>query len=360
MRSSNRTHVFIPYPLGNDVRPIPYQYANLIQRFDPSKFEVTCFIEPSNRTINLPKNTRGVPVPHSRPLLKRSTMIRESMRQFDILHTGGGPKLRYYLAKIARLRSPRYSHVHTLHIDVNPGSERNLYKQRLIDMADVTVAVSEHTAETANSIFGTRPTVIYNGIDTSLFTPDRLPPETLFKKLPNSPMFLFVGKLEERKRPMDVLTVAKLIPDANFLIRGEGPLAGHLAQRATNMSNVHILDQLSKETLSQLYAAVDGFLFPSIREGCPTVVLESMASGTPVVGYRATSMPELVTDGETGYLTKPGSIDGLVAGVKHLCDSVQAEKLGAAARDYVTEHHAFDIIAQQYDDLYEDLSREVE
>jgi len=86
-------------------------------------------------------------------------------------------------------------------------------------------------------------------------------------------------------------------------------------------------------------------------EGCPNVVLEAFAAESPVVGYEATSMPELVATGQRGHLTDVGNIDGLVEGVRLvLADS--ANQLGENARGYVSRNHTFDTIAQQYADVY--------
>lgn len=260
--------------------------------------------------------------------------------------------MRHFLSRSVHFRNPDVRHIHTLHLDVaEEETQRRRHKRRLTSMADEVVAVSEHTASTAEDQFGLRPTVIHNGIDTEYFRPGRNPPGLLDELGVDSPVFLFVGRFEKRKRPMDVLDVARAVPDATFLLRGTGPLAETIRATAADIDNVRLLDRLEKSTLARTYANVDGFLFPSVREGCPTVVLEALSSGTPVVGYDATSMPELVEDGKTGYLCDTGDVEALADAVRALCDP-ERRRMGARAREYARENHRFDIVAEQYRELY--------
>jgi glycosyltransferase involved in cell wall biosynthesis len=83
------------------------------------------------------------------------------------------------------------------------------------------------------------------------------------------------------------------------------------------------------------------------------VVLEAMASGAPVVGYEATSMPELVDHSITGYLCDTGEIDQLVQGVEHVTE--HRDRMSRAARDYTLTYHQFNRIAERYSRVYAKL-----
>lgn len=339
--------------MGSEFRPISYQYTNLICHLDPSQFIIRCFAEGTGSSLKDNDNIKIISFSNQSKTLKRLKIIRSALSRSDILHTGGGPIMRYYFSRLAKLRSPRLGHVHTLHLDIDPDSERYEYKRRLVKAADEVVGVSKHTAKTAEDAFGVRPIVVYNAVDTAYFTPDRDSPAMINTDLLQDPVFLFVGQLIERKRPMDVLEVAEQLPEATFLVRGNGPMLGTLRDQSQDLQNVHFIDKIPKKTLAQLYASVSGLIFPSVREGCPTVVLEAMAAGTPVVGYHATSMPELITNNETGYLADPLEIAGLIDGVLRLCDESTAQRLGTAARHYVVENHTFDRLADEYREVYQ-------
>jgi glycosyltransferase involved in cell wall biosynthesis len=228
------------------------------------------------------------------------------------------------------------------------------YEKRLpvIERADALTAVSEHTAETARQKLGVDPTVIYNGVDTELFNPDYDRPK-LFDELgidQETPVFLFVGSLEPRKRPLDVVEVADRVPEADFVFVGDGPLMETVQSAAAEKGWIHIVGRLPKSRLPAIYANATGLVFPSTKEGCPNVVLEAMASGIPVIGYEATSMPELVRSGETGFLEDSGTLSGLVEGINYCISNGQ--ELGKNAREHVLFNHKFQTIAKKYESVY--------
>ena len=348
--------LFFPYVLDSEDRPIPYQYKNIIRNIDASRYEVTCFVSSDVPPFDGIGKIRPVTVQHSNRMKKMGRMMYTASQSYDVLQTGGSPRRMNLLSCCSRFRTPDLKQVHTIHIDLDPESDaRSKYKRPLLRSADAVVAVSEHTARTAERWIDADVQVIYNGIDITYFRPGRDVPDVLSAQENGSPFFLFVGKYEPRKRVTDVVSVAERVPEATFLLRGSGSLEEEISSRTEGLQNVWLLDHLSKNTLAQLYANVTGFIFPSTREGCPTAVLEAMASGTPVVGYRATSMPELVTHGETGYLYETGDIDGLVKGVRNLCDRDRPDATGEAAREYVIENHSFERVAKEYEQIYEDV-----
>jgi glycosyltransferase involved in cell wall biosynthesis len=154
---------------------------------------------------------------------------------------------------------------------------------------------------------------------------------------------------------MDILRVAREVTEATYLIVGDGPMFDQLDREARMLDNVFLTGQLPKRKLPAVYAHSTGLLFPSIREGCPNVVLEAMASGIPVIGYEATSMPELITDGETGYLVPACDTEALADRVELLAMDGQGRTLGERARRHVEQYHTFDVIAHEYEEVYREL-----
>jgi glycosyltransferase involved in cell wall biosynthesis len=213
-------------------------------------------------------------------------------------------------------------------------------------------AVSKHTARTAERHFSIEPTVIYNGVDPSTFHPDH-PNSINYPWLRNvENLVIFVGKLISRKRPEDVIKVAKSIDNAHFVLIGDGSKADILSKESKEVNNLTLTGRLSKEKLPPIYANASVLLFPTLREGCPNVVLEALASGTPVVGYNATSMPELVIDGETGFLVEPGNINKLIEKVEILLNGDEQQRYSENARQHAVENHSFNIIAEDYLNVY--------
>jgi glycosyltransferase involved in cell wall biosynthesis len=153
-------------------------------------------------------------------------------------------------------------------------------------------------------------------------------------------VFLFVGKLEEKKHPLDMLTAVSLIPHplrdrVHVLMAGEGPLreAAELSVRQ-HTSSVTFTGFLNQSRLPDVYAASDVLVLPSdTGETWGLVVNEAMASGRPaIVSRSAGCCPDLIVEGETGFAFDCGDVQGLSAAMmRYLVEPGLAVRQGAAA-----------------------------
>lgn len=346
--------LYIPYIVGSD-KAIPFLYENVARHVDTDRFDVTIYSSVRDGVF-ADNQVRESYLNLDWRVRTWAKYVAHSLQSHDVLQTGGGPRVHYPIAKLVHARNPGLKHVHTFRIDVDPdGPYPTGLKRKFAEMADVVTAVSEHTASTVEEHFDVTPEVIYNAVDAEQFHPDQ-PRPALFDDLGvDGPVFTFVGQLVERKRPRDVLEVAEAVPEADFLFVGDGALLSEIQSEASDRENVYASGLLSKDRLPAIYAHSAGLAFPSIREGCPNVVMEAMACGTPVVGYRSTSMPELIKDGKTGFLAEPRDVDGLIEGVRELLDEGTVDERGRAARSYAVENHRPSVIVEQYESLYRTL-----
>ncbi len=93
-------------------------------------------------------------------------------------------------------------------------------------------------------------------------------------------------------------------------------------------------------------------LFP---DPCPTVAIEAMASGVPVVASHVGGLPDLVLDGETGLLVPPGSAEALGSAIQRLVqDPVMARRMGAAGQQRASAFTASTVIAR-LEEIYAEL-----
>jgi glycosyltransferase involved in cell wall biosynthesis len=136
-------------------------------------------------------------------------------------------------------------------------------------------------------------------------------------------VILFVGKLEEKKRPADVLDAASRLRGASVLMVGAGELSGHLHAQAERL-NVRMVCPgfLNQSQLGQAYAVADCLVLPSDwGETWGLVVNEAMATGLPcIVSDRVGCAPDLVKSGETGEIFRMGDMDALISAfdrIKH-------------------------------------------
>jgi len=126
------------------------------------------------------------------------------------------------------------------------------------------------------------------------------------------------------------------------VIAGEGPERRRLERLIRDCDlerEVHLLGHLSSFELSHLYARSDVVVLTSHSEGIPLVLMEAMLRGKPVLAPSITGIPELVLDGETGFLYHAGSQEDFVAHVELIFHSLSAlGPLCRAARQHVLEH----------------------
>lgn len=108
--------------------------------------------------------------------------------------------------------------------------------------------------------------------------------------------------------------------------------------------------------MGPVYARMDVLLLPTRRDSFPRVVMEAMSNGIPVIATRVDGLPEMVMDGETGFLVESGNIAGFASAVEHLLrDPVQRQRMGGAARERARRLFAPEVYSAAMHRLYAGL-----
>lgn len=117
---------------------------------------------------------------------------------------------------------------------------------------------------------------------------------------------LFVGRLIEIKGVRLIISIAKEVDkNINFVIIGDGPLAGELRRECQMYENIHFAGRVSEEHLNLYYRASDIFVIPSQYEECfGKVIIEALYCGTPVIGARKGAIPSVI-DKTVGRVIEP-------------------------------------------------------
>ena len=191
--------------------------------------------------------------------------------------------------------------------------------------------------------------VIHNGIDLTVFRPEAAPGA----QRPAGTVILGVATLwHEEKGVRDFIELAgKLRPDEQLI------LVGHMseAQRAAFPSGVQLVERTENVAkLAELYAGATAFVNPTWQDNYPTVNLEAIACGTPVVTYRTGGSVEAVTEG-TGFVVEQGDVEGLLTRVREL-SAQDRQAVAARCRAHALEHFGKQERYQDYIRLYEDLA----
>jgi glycosyltransferase involved in cell wall biosynthesis len=110
------------------------------------------------------------------------------------------------------------------------------------------------------------------------------------------------------------------------------------------------------QKLSQIYAAADLFLLPSLEDNFPNTMLEAMSCGTPVIGFKIGGIPDLIQDKITGRIVPPENLDGMAEVIiQSLSNGNELHNMGKACRQVVEENYYLSRQAHQYLELYQQL-----
>ncbi len=317
-------------------------------------------------------NSMGIPVTRldekKSGALELTRAIRNQIRQsqFDILHAHGYKE--HILASFANLRlETRASIFRTLHGMPEPCSgvanlKHNLYllleNWALRTATDRVVVVSQDMQDRLSSKpWANKMTYIPNGIARDKIAPAKSPGEIRDELGVNNGDFLVgtAGRLVEVKRLDRFLQVAKevgdAIPEARFVIAGDGPLRADLEEKARHLGIEKRISFLgTRDDIYDVLNTLDLFLMTSDHEGLPMVVLECVALRVPMLLPAVGGIPEVLgVDSPSLYRTNnPEEIAQLVL----RCNKTDRETLSANVTRTSADKFSATTCAQQYCDLY--------
>jgi glycosyltransferase involved in cell wall biosynthesis len=171
----------------------------------------------------------------------------------------------------------------------------------------------------------------------------------------------WIGRMTAIKNTEDVLSAFKQLRDsgveATLCMVGDGPDRPQLERRAHELGIMRDTLFLGyQQDVAPLYAAFDALVLPSSNEGTPVSVIESLAARTPVVATRVGGVPDVVREGEDGFLVEIGDTNGLADRLAQLAENPDLrERMGAAARDRVLPRYAVERLVDDVDRFYRAL-----
>lgn len=222
-------------------------------------------------------------------------------------------------------------------------------------------AVSEFLADATARDFSVpreRIDVIPNFIDTDVWRPGLEPCHRATLAPGGEKIVMHVSNFRSVKRVEDVVEIfARIRKDvpARLVMVGDGPERPRAVERAEIYGiRDHVLFLGKHASVHELLSCADLFLLPSETESFGLVALEAMSCGAPVVASDVGGLPEVVRDGETGYLLPVGDIDGMAeAGRRILADADHHKTLAEAGRELAVERYSVDAVVPRYERFYE-------
>lgn len=221
------------------------------------------------------------------------------------------------------------------------------------------VALSNWIAAEArrSSLFRNFPvSVIPNGIDSSVFAPgDRQAARHSLGIPANARVVMFSAHSVTNRRKgfaplVEALAGLGSRSDLVLVSLGEGNLELNIP-----LKHIHLGHVSDDQRIAQVYSAADLFVIPSLQENLPNTALEAMACGTPVVGFDAGGIPDLVRP-NTGLLAPVGDVTALRDAIRTLLDDEpRRAMLAAECRRVAVEEYAPELQVQRYVALYASL-----
>ncbi len=206
--------------------------------------------------------------------------------------------------------------------------------------------------------------VIYNGINTTVFKPLRLNLNKLNKLrsdlgLPTNKRIVLIVAKGGTSNPwkggnyaQEAISAFKGDSRAFFVDLG-GDM-GHGDSRSKTISYI-----ASPDALAKYYSAADILLYPSVADNCPLVVLEAMACGLPVVSFQTGGIPELIEHKVNGYVAEYRNADDLKNGIEFLLNlsSPEIEKMKQYCINKIRTNFSVEKMADQYIELYQNIKK---
>jgi glycosyltransferase involved in cell wall biosynthesis len=216
--------------------------------------------------------------------------------------------------------------------------------RKLLDAADMVIAVSEDTADDLTSLLQVRQEkirVVPNGVEPFFFeaVPDRGPVR--------EPYVLFVGTPEPRKNLDGLFAAMTVLKARGVAVQLVVVGAGGWGTRPDLDSGARWMGRVSDDELRALYANAACLALPSPHEGFGIPALEAMAAGTPVVAARSGALPEVT--GGAAVLVDPGDATAIADGIEvAIVEGERLRTLGRARAREFTWRKAAELTAAVY------------
>lgn len=195
--------------------------------------------------------------------------------------------------------------------------------------------------------------IIPNGFDNNILKPyDKVSARKQFNLPLNKKIILFGADniAEERKGMKYLLNALELIDDNNIEIAFFG--RGNF----DNISKlkIHSIGYVQSQTdLAKLYSACDVFICPSLQDNLPNTVIEALLCKTPVVGFDAGGIPDMIQHKKNGYLAKYKDAKDLAQGIIWCLDNNKNGELSQFARKFAVDNFALELQANRYKEVFE-------
>jgi glycosyltransferase involved in cell wall biosynthesis len=236
-------------------------------------------------------------------------------------------------------------------------------------MADRVVTTGEYVRQymiRERNIDPGKVVAISSGIDLTRFDPGRVRGNLRGEwKIPPGVLVFGTASIFRKKKGHHHLLEAtreilRSFPSAKLLLVGEGPQEKNLLRLIEELGiRDSVIMPGFQDDMPRVLNSMDVFVFPTLEEAFPNAVMEAMAMRKPVVASRVGGVPDIVQDGQTGYLVDPGDPRAIAEKVVALFkDKKLREEMGLRGGKFVAENASQQIMVQKLESLYITLMEE--
>jgi glycosyltransferase-like protein len=301
-----------------------------------------------------------------------SNYIRASRQTYDIHHAQDSINANALLACVES--GDIKSFLRTVHhVDSYADPRLRDWQYRGIHAASKCFCVSKIWQEFLVEEHNLHAEIVPNGVSLKRFSAHPNSHDAVLRTklgIGQGPIFLAVGGIEARKNTMNILQAFSLLaqsaPHAQLIIAGGASLLDHSAYQLAfhaQLAALKIADQiiltgpLPDEDMPSLYRIADALVFPSVKEGFGLVVLEALATGTPVIVSRIAPFTEYLSDADC-HFADPQQPQSIAAAMQNAL-TPQARENAMQARANIASRMSWDASAARHAALYDQFCREL-
>jgi glycosyltransferase involved in cell wall biosynthesis len=257
--------------------------------------------------------------------------IYENAHHFDIIHSHIGCAALPYTSFV---KTPT---VHTMHGIFTPDNEK-IYR-RFARQPFISISEAQREPRLGLNYIHT----VYNGIDTAVYS---------FHPEPAQPSYIaFVGRISPEKGPLQAIKVARAVglplKMAGKIDSVDREYYQQQVEPLIDGEQIQYLGEISHEDKVKLLGGATVTLFPiTWREPFGLVMIESMATGTPVIGMNLGSVPEVIAHGKTGFVC-----NSLGEMIEVIPNALKLDR--QTCREYVVSRFSVETMTDEYERVYE-------
>lgn len=173
------------------------------------------------------------------------------------------------------------------------------------------------------------------------------------------PVIGFVAALVDRKGALEFASAVNLLvmtnPEYRFVMIGSGPLKPEIMKvlsKPMSSGTVEMMDSLSEYDFVPFLNKLRLLVLPSTHEGLPNIVLEALSCGTPVLATKVGAIPDVLKDGQNGFLVETNRPDDLAKGIVRAMQNKDAGTISRNGREQMLKDYSLEASIKRYHEIF--------